>query len=325
MPKRLLLSFENAQAELRGLPRSRSWEPSGEIKRSLAVRRPGPRGLEVRGAGEGHGRTSRCRRNPEAEPCGFSTDLLCDVCVDDSIAGGGKRRQPEVPRVTRGRIRGGHHGAVRASGLEQPDLRSTVAFRHIGHQRHVGSPGGGRAVEPLATPRPVSTCRSALWWVPSGSSAPSERVEGDRSSERATRDCTGSWRSRSCAPILELGKQVAQTPCSPASDAAFGRCRARRRGWPSDRIPAMSVQAASTSDTRMEAHREQIRLLREAGLARRFQAARSLTGSVIELARCRVRKRMPEASEAEVARATARELYGERLLRALGVEAPENA
>jgi len=87
----------------------------------------------------------------------------------------------------------------------------------------------------------------------------------------------------------------------------------------------MSARATSSVDTRVEAHREQIRLLREAGLTRRFQAARSLTRSVIELARCRVRKRMPEADEAEVARATARELYGEQLLRELGVDAPEHA
>jgi hypothetical protein len=87
----------------------------------------------------------------------------------------------------------------------------------------------------------------------------------------------------------------------------------------------MNRQATVSGDTRMEAHREQIRLLREAGLTRRFQAARSLTRSVIELARGRVRKRMPEADEAEVARAVARELYGEQLLRELGIDAPERA
>lgn len=81
----------------------------------------------------------------------------------------------------------------------------------------------------------------------------------------------------------------------------------------------------SSRDTRAEAHREQIRLFREVGLTGRFQAARSLTRSVIELARRRVRNRLPEADEAEVARAVARELYGEHLLEQLGVEAPDHA
>lgn len=84
----------------------------------------------------------------------------------------------------------------------------------------------------------------------------------------------------------------------------------------------MTRSTAITADTRSGAHREQLRLLREAGPARRFEAARSLTREVILLARNRVRARMPEATDDEVARVLARELYGERLLRELGIDDP---
>lgn len=75
-------------------------------------------------------------------------------------------------------------------------------------------------------------------------------------------------------------------------------------------------------DTHPEVHREQLRLFRAASPARRFAAASSLTQAVRDLARRRLRARMPDASEHQVNCALARELYGERLLRDLGIDTP---
>lgn len=72
-------------------------------------------------------------------------------------------------------------------------------------------------------------------------------------------------------------------------------------------------------DTHPDAHREQIRLLRAAGPTGRFQAARQLSGTVLDLARRRLRERMPDADSRELERALACQLYGERLTRELGV------
>lgn len=53
-------------------------------------------------------------------------------------------------------------------------------------------------------------------------------------------------------------------------------------------------------DTNADADRVQVELLRRAGTARRFAAARSLSASVISLARRAIREREPGLSETEV-------------------------
>jgi len=55
-----------------------------------------------------------------------------------------------------------------------------------------------------------------------------------------------------------------------------------------------------SADTSPEAERVQIELLRQAGPARRFALARSLSQTTMQLARGAIRRRYPEASEEEV-------------------------
>ena len=77
-------------------------------------------------------------------------------------------------------------------------------------------------------------------------------------------------------------------------------------------------------DTHPEARREQLRLLHEASPARRFAATCSLTQAVRDLARSRLRARMPEADDHAINCALARELYGETLVRQLGIDASDS-
>ncbi len=55
-----------------------------------------------------------------------------------------------------------------------------------------------------------------------------------------------------------------------------------------------------SSDTSQMAEQVQIALFREASAARRFALARSLSATMIELARCAIQRRFPEASDEEV-------------------------
>lgn len=73
------------------------------------------------------------------------------------------------------------------------------------------------------------------------------------------------------------------------------------------------------SDTHPDALREQVRLLRDAGPTRRFAAARSLSRTLLSLARRQVRTQMPDASEEELRAALARRLYGDRVVRELEI------
>lgn len=72
-------------------------------------------------------------------------------------------------------------------------------------------------------------------------------------------------------------------------------------------------------DTHPDAQREQIRLMRAAGPSGRFAAARSLSRTLFAVARRRVRERMPDATEPRLERALARRLYGEQIVRDLGI------
>ena len=76
----------------------------------------------------------------------------------------------------------------------------------------------------------------------------------------------------------------------------------------------------STDDTHPDARREQTRLLREAGPTRRFEAAAAMTMLVRHLSYEALCRRMPDADDRERRIAWARQLYGERLIRQLGVD-----
>ncbi len=67
------------------------------------------------------------------------------------------------------------------------------------------------------------------------------------------------------------------------------------------------------TDTHPEAERVQIELLRKASPARRFSSVRSLSRTTIELSRRAIRRRMPAASETEVALAFVELHYGKEL------------
>lgn len=66
-------------------------------------------------------------------------------------------------------------------------------------------------------------------------------------------------------------------------------------------------------DTHPEIERKQIELLRQATVARRFQLARSLTRTAIELSRRALRRARPGASERELQIEFVRLHYGDDL------------
>ena len=71
--------------------------------------------------------------------------------------------------------------------------------------------------------------------------------------------------------------------------------------------------ARSVPSTSSAAEQVQARLLREAGSARRFARARSLSASVVSLARRAIRNRHPGWSENDVLLEFVRTHYGEEL------------
>jgi hypothetical protein len=70
-------------------------------------------------------------------------------------------------------------------------------------------------------------------------------------------------------------------------------------------------------DTSAHAERVQIRLLREAGPTRRFEMARALTTTAVELSRAALRKRHPALSEREVELKFVELCYGQELAQRL--------
>jgi hypothetical protein len=68
-----------------------------------------------------------------------------------------------------------------------------------------------------------------------------------------------------------------------------------------------------SSDTSPEAERVQIELLRRAGPTRRFALARSLSQTVMQLARGGIRRRHPDADEEEVGLIFIATHYGQEL------------
>jgi len=87
------------------------------------------------------------------------------------------------------------------------------------------------------------------------------------------------------------------------------------RPWLAE-IPALSIARplrTSITDTAPEAEEVQIRLLREAGVERRFGLAMSLSHTAIELSRGAIRQRHPDWSEREVKLEFVRLCYGEKL------------
>jgi hypothetical protein len=70
-------------------------------------------------------------------------------------------------------------------------------------------------------------------------------------------------------------------------------------------------------DTSIPAERVQVRLLRAAGPARRFEIARALTAAVVELSRAAIRRRYPTFTEREVELKFAELCYGQELARRL--------
>lgn len=68
-------------------------------------------------------------------------------------------------------------------------------------------------------------------------------------------------------------------------------------------------------DTHPEAEGVQIRLLREAGIKRRFELMCSLTQTVLELSRNAIRRRYPKLSEQEVGLKFVALCYGDELAR----------
>lgn len=75
----------------------------------------------------------------------------------------------------------------------------------------------------------------------------------------------------------------------------------------------MLVGLAGSPDTKPEAARVQVELLRRATPAQRFRLTRSLSQTAIELARRALRRRMPGASEMEVNLAFVTLWYGKDL------------
>jgi len=71
------------------------------------------------------------------------------------------------------------------------------------------------------------------------------------------------------------------------------------------------------TDTHPEALRNQIELLRRASVAQRFGAVRSLSRTVAYLSRRALRRRRPDATEAEIDRAFVALHYGEALAKRL--------
>ena len=74
---------------------------------------------------------------------------------------------------------------------------------------------------------------------------------------------------------------------------------------------------AMITDTSAEALARQVELVRAASVARRFETARSLTRIVAALSRRALRRRNPDATEAEIDRAFAELHYGAALVRRL--------
>ncbi|MHC4938646.1 MAG: hypothetical protein ACYTHK_06730 [Planctomycetota bacterium] len=63
--------------------------------------------------------------------------------------------------------------------------------------------------------------------------------------------------------------------------------------------------------------RRQVELVRGASVARRFAMVRSLTGTVASLSRRALRRRRPDATEAEIDRAFVELHYGSEIARRL--------
>ena len=68
----------------------------------------------------------------------------------------------------------------------------------------------------------------------------------------------------------------------------------------SDTVYAGTSELATSAATNSDAERVQIELLREAGPVRRVEAARSLTATVITLARSAIRRCQPTATDEEI-------------------------
>ncbi|MCC6627309.1 MAG: hypothetical protein IT340_07895 [Chloroflexi bacterium] len=79
----------------------------------------------------------------------------------------------------------------------------------------------------------------------------------------------------------------------------------------------MGIQS---SDTPPEVERVQIDLLRRAGPARRFALARSLSQTVMQLARGGIRRRHPDANEEEVGLIFIATHYGRELAEQVRVD-----
>ena len=73
----------------------------------------------------------------------------------------------------------------------------------------------------------------------------------------------------------------------------------------------------TVSDTAPTILLRQVELVRQATVARRFQSARSLTRTVTALSRRALRRRNPDATEAELDRAFAELHYGTDLVERL--------
>jgi hypothetical protein len=71
------------------------------------------------------------------------------------------------------------------------------------------------------------------------------------------------------------------------------------------------------ADTHPDVADRQVELMRSASAARRFAAVRSLTGTVAMLSRRALRRRHPDATEAEIDRAFAELHYGSDLVERL--------
>ncbi|MFQ5742206.1 MAG: hypothetical protein ACE5HV_01320 [Acidobacteriota bacterium] len=75
------------------------------------------------------------------------------------------------------------------------------------------------------------------------------------------------------------------------------------------------MKTVASSDTHPEAARQQVELMRQATVARRFGAARSLSTTVAELSRRALRRRMPGATDTEIGLAFVALHYGDELAR----------
>lgn len=86
---------------------------------------------------------------------------------------------------------------------------------------------------------------------------------------------------------------------------------------PCRRVASRRYDVAMPADTHPAVAERQVELMRRAGVARRFAAVRSLTGTVAMLSRRALRRRRPDASEAEIDRAFAELHYGPALVERL--------